>query len=83
VTSKGTWANQQRAPVRPAEQEVTDIAQLNTATGRRRDVGTSTLTECRGLDVLNEYGKPVFRISLLAELLEAQVTESVAVVARA
>jgi hypothetical protein len=56
---------------------------LNTATGRRRDVGTSTLTECRGLDVLNEYGKPVFRISLLAELLEAQVTESVAVDARA
>jgi hypothetical protein len=35
------------------------------------------------LDVLNEYGKPVFRISPLAELLEAQVTESVAVDARA
>ena len=29
----------------------------------------------RGLDVLNEDGKPVFMISLLAELLEAQVTE--------
>jgi hypothetical protein len=36
----------------------------------------------RGLDVLNEDGKPVFMISLLAELLEAQVTESVAVHAR-
>jgi len=37
----------------------------------------------RGLDVLNEDGEPVFMISLLAELLEAQATESVAVHARA
>jgi hypothetical protein len=37
----------------------------------------------RGLDVPNEDGKSVFMISLLAELLEAQVTESVAVHARA
>jgi hypothetical protein len=37
----------------------------------------------RGLDVLNEDGKPVFMISLLADLLEAQVTEGVAVHARA
>jgi hypothetical protein len=36
----------------------------------------------RGLDVLNEDGEPFFMISLLAELLEAQVTESVAVHAR-
>jgi hypothetical protein len=30
------------------------------------------------LDVLDEYGKPVFRIRLLAESVEAPVTESVA-----